>query len=41
VDVKDDAGKTPLDVVRGEGGGNAPSRQDIVALLAGAASGRN
>jgi len=36
VDVKDDAGKTAIDVVRGEGGGNAPGRQAILALLTGA-----
>jgi uncharacterized protein len=40
VDLKDDAGKTPLDAARGEGG-NPPARQEIVALLAGAASVRD
>ena len=38
-DVKDDAGKTPLDAARGEGdGGTTPRRQEIVSLLTGAAS---
>ena len=32
VDLKDDAGKTPLDAARGEG--TQPGRQEIVALLA-------
>jgi hypothetical protein len=39
-DLKDDAGKTPLDVARGEGG-SPSARAEIVALLAGAGTARN
>jgi len=40
-DLKDDAGKTPLDLVQGKGEQGDTRARDVVALLQGAPAGRN